>query len=452
MSRFVSNYAKIVACVVCVMLLVFFAFPLHESVHATKEPIVINFAYNGQNWVYDTAKFESKNYPFTAIGQKNGRWGNGTARAEILGRVKKLGFGAKHSLEYCFVGMEKVLDKIQAAINRPSKDASYSFYPRKSNPFSFSPEQTGYLVDFDQILEAIRAKLPQENNITIDVEPIKLQPMVDMADIEHFGNLRGSFYTSFNGGIANRKNNIERAAASFNGLVMDVGAEFSFNKITGRRTEANGYLPANIIVNNKYKEGFGGGVCQVSTTLYNALLLAGMDILEVHSHSLASSYVNMGFDAMVNYGTADLKWVNNTDTRVFVQSAVKNNQIHFKIWGDRQPGSRQYKRITEVEKTIAPKPDEVIVDKAGQHANLVNYTDESAYLTAPKNGYRVRAILECYQGEKLVSRKLLRRVTYQAVQGVKVVGAKERPAEKIENAQNGSSLDKSSINFWRNFI
>ncbi len=416
---------------------------------AATEVVKIRFLYEGKVWEYDSGDFESDNFYFQSIGAKYGRWGTAENRASLLEKVKKIGFTSTDCLKYVFVGIDEILSDIERAVNRPSKDATYTFSPQNlSSPFVFMEEQVGYKVDFDAILMDIVEGLKWGGSVDVKIKPTVLKPDVYLDEIKHYATLRGSFYTSFNADVANRKNNIAVAAKMFNGLVMPIGEEFSFNKITGRRSEEKGYMPAKIIVDKKYVEGYGGGVCQGSTTLYNALLLSGLEIKEVHSHSLVSSYVNMGFDAMVNFGSADLRWVNNTETTLFVQSYVLDNQIHFKIYGAKQPNKYTYKRITEVEKTISPKDDEIIVDKVGEYSDLVTYKDESAYQTLPKNGYRVRAILETYDGDKLVNRRLLRRVSYSAVRGVKVFGAKERP-KVIDKVS--APLDKNIIDFWRNF-
>lgn len=418
--------------------------------NALEEGVNIRFSYLGKAWEYDSNKFESDNFYFQSIGARFGRWGSGCERAKLLKKVRKIGFSSKESLNYVFVGMETMLDDIEKSINRPSKDAEYKFLPQnRDNPFSFSAEQEGYKVDFDMMLDEIAEKLTKNNQIQIEIKPTILKPNVYLDEIKHYASLRGSFYTTFNADVSNRANNIAVATAKFNGLVMPIGEEFSFNKITGRRSQEKGYMPAKIIVDKQYVEGFGGGVCQVSTTLYNALLLSDLEIKEVHSHSLISSYVNMGFDAMVNFGSADLRWVNNTDSTLFVQSFVSGNQIHFNIFGTKQPNKFHFKRVTEIEKTITPQADEVIIDKSGEYKDVVQFKDESAYISMPKLGYRVRAILEKYEGEKLVDRRLLRRVSYPAVRGVKVYGSRER--QKKEE-MTSATLDKNIVDFWKNFV
>lgn len=420
--------------------------PLFADVSNTIE---MNFFYNNKVYKYNTAKLDNiNNFYLYSKAQKNKRLGNSQDRGELLQKVLDLGFEPKQAFQYCFKGLEDVISKIQNDIECNAKDAKMMFKPNLSPYFFFEKEKIGYKLDLNSLAKEIVSKLYESNIINITLQPKVLKPSIYYEDIKDYNNLRSSFFTSFNTENANRVHNIKLAISKFNGLKLELGKEYSFNTITGKRTEENGYKPANIIVEKKYVEGFGGGVCQASTTLYNALLLANMDIREVHSHSLVSSYINMGFDAMVNYGSSDLRWVNNTNTEMYVRTFVQGNRVGVQIYGKPDDKVYTYKRITEIEKQISPPKDEIIIDETGEYKHLVNYKDESAYVSYPKNGYKVRAILEKYEDEKLIERKFLRRVTYQATKGVKVIGANPRPSEQIDS-QEVSGLNKQTIEFWQ---
>jgi len=125
-----------------------------------------------------------------------------------------------------------------------------------------------------------------------------------------------SFETELNAEAKNRVNNIRITAQELSGTVIQPGEEFSFNGTVGKRTTEKGYLVAPIIVQGKKEKGVGGGVCQVSTTLYNAALEAGLTVTEHHEHTKDVSYVEDGQDAAVSYGSADLK-ILNTGGRAF---------------------------------------------------------------------------------------------------------------------------------------
>ena len=413
--------------------------------------IQMRFTYNNQIYTYNTSHLDNiQNFHILSQAQKHNRLGTANERATLLKKVLDLGFEPLQAFQYCFKGLEQVVLKMQKDIDCNPIDATMRFNPNQSPYFFFEHEKVGYKLDLYVLAEKIINELNNKSNIDIKLEPIQLLPQTYYNELSGYANLRSSFFTSFNTNNTNRVHNIKLAMSKFNGMKIERGKEYSFNTITGKRSEKNGYKPANVIVDKKYVEDFGGGVCQASTTLYNALLLANMDFREVHSHSLASSYVNMGFDAMVNYGTSDLRWVNNTDTDMYVRTYVEGNRVGVQIFGKPDAQKYTYKRITEIEKQIDPQEDEVIIDSKGEHKNLVTFTDESAYLTYPKKGYKVRAILEKYEGDKLIERKFLRRVTYQSVRGVKVVGSTPRPKMEEQITEQGFVLDEQIINFWEN--
>ena len=124
------------------------------------------------------------------------------------------------------------------------------------------------------------------------------------------------------------------------------GESFSFNKTVGRRTEENGFRRAKIIVGGQYTDGVGGGVCQASTTLYNAALLAGMKVTAVSRHSLVPSYVDPSFDAMVNGSGSDLKFVNAGEDPVFIRAVATNGKATAEFYSSELPYKVQLKSVT----------------------------------------------------------------------------------------------------------
>lgn len=140
------------------------------------------------------------------------------------------------------------------------------------------------------------------------------------------------YSTRFDLTQANRTNNIRLAAKALDGILLVPGARFSFNRSVGERTAAAGYKEALVISEDAYVPGIGGGVCQVSSTLYNAALLAHLEILERHVHSLPVSYVPSGKDATVSYPYLDLKFRNSLDTSLIIRSSVIGNSLTFALW------------------------------------------------------------------------------------------------------------------------
>lgn len=244
------------------------------------------------------------------------------------------------------------------------------------------------------------------------------QPLIEDAELISCTNLRGGFYTTYASSTAERKSNIELALSKFDGLVLGAGEVLSFNETTGRRTPDNGYKSAKIITNGNFVEGNGGGVCQASTTLYNAALVAGLDIIEVNQHSLKVGYVAPSFDAMVNFGSSDLKIRNNTGRPVMFATKCDGDKCRVNVFGVNNP----YKivRKSEVIGEIEPLPDKFV--NAKDVPELENtQIEKSYYLHYPKKGLKSEGVLEYWQEGNLVAIKKIRTNTYAPVTGVVVL-------------------------------
>lgn len=183
------------------------------------------------------------------------------------------------------------------------------------------------------------------------IEPINLpvkiiKPTLTTDDVKSINSVLGQYSTSFNEHSA-RGSNIHVAAISTSDKIITPQDVFSYNKATGYRSWSNGYKTAKVIVGGKYVNGEGGGVCQVSTTIYNASLLAGMQIEEVHNHTIQSHYAPRGRDAAVSYGYTDLKFKNGYNHPIYIKNIVNNGAITTKIYGCDKDREKLYIRTEE---------------------------------------------------------------------------------------------------------
>jgi len=140
-----------------------------------------------------------------------------------------------------------------------------------------------------------------------------------------------TFSTNFNASNEARANNIKISSNSVNGTILEPGEIFSFNKAVGPTIESRGYQAAVIFVDGQEKKGFGGGVCQTSSTIYNAAQMAGLEITERHPHSKKVHYVGDNQDAATSYGVIDLKFKNTKNFPVKINSYVKGDGVHVEI-------------------------------------------------------------------------------------------------------------------------
>ncbi len=212
-----------------------------------------------------------------------------------------------------------------------------------------------------------------------------------------------SYTTYYDQSDKGRCQNIAIAASLIDGVTLQAYGEFSFNATVGKRTEEAGFKQAKIIINGEYVSGVGGGVCQVSTTLYNAALKAGLQIIEYHPHSLRVGYVAPSRDAMVST-SSDLKFFNPHAFPVYLSAEVFEGGIRVLFYGKNE--GYRYEITSQVLGEISP-PEPIV--KEGEKDEIIR---------SPQNGLKSEAYLECYKGESLLFRKRLRTDEYRPIQGI----------------------------------
>ena len=227
--------------------------------------------------------------------------------------------------------------------------------------------------------------------------------MVDMDVARASGyevKLIAHFTTYYGESSEGRKSNVALAARRIDGTVLYPEDEFSFNDSVGRRTEANGFKSAYIIVDGEFKEGIGGGVCQVSSTLYNCALLAGLDVTCVRAHSLPVSYVAPSFDAMVS-SASDLRFVNTLSSPIKIKMSADGKYLRAEIYG---VDSVSIRRRSETIDTL-PYETEFREDAS------IPFGEERID-TYGKNGIKSEGWLDYFEDGKLVRSVLIRRDCY----------------------------------------
>ncbi|MFZ4507272.1 MAG: VanW family protein [Fimbriimonas sp.] len=198
------------------------------------------------------------------------------------------------------------------------------------------PEVATYQVIKDQIAEAtIQALLEGKDEVVLPVE--EAPKRVSDEELAKLVDVVGSFYTSFSAGNRPRASNIRVASEYFNGQVLLPGDRISFNQTVGKRTPAKGFKLAGVYVNGRHDTGIGGGICQVSTTLYNASLLSNLKIVQRTNHSLPVPYVPTGQDATVSFPNLDLIIENSYETPIAIQAEYKPGRLMVRIIGQRDP-------------------------------------------------------------------------------------------------------------------
>ncbi len=328
------------------------------------------------------------------------------------------GFRTPIARKYRLTDIDKKLAEINALVLVEPKNASVKFNPANPKASEITDDADGVSLNLERIKREIEENLLAGKSYIAEVFPEPTKAALTRKDIEESLNLCTRFSTDISSSSENRKNNVRLALSKFNGKTFLKGEQGSFNEIVGPRTEANGFRAAKVILDGEFVEGIGGGVCQASTTLYNALLLSGNKILEKHRHSLRVSYVPPSFDAMVSTA-ADMKFecakkimhiVTRTDgVRTTVEIYAKKDAVGI---------TRKSVVISEGE----PPEPEVVVDTEGKYLDKIRYRDEQIVISPSKGELRSEGWL-CYSDGR---KEKIRTDVYKAQKGKVIVGAEER--------------------------
>lgn len=230
------------------------------------------------------------------------------------------------------------MDRFADAVNREPQDAYFQLVhiSAASVQAELVAEKTGFQMDKEEVITALRLALAHPGTPFTAVIPGAIkQPAITVLSFREKGieALISSFATTFDSSNTDRVHNIKLAAAEINNCFLAPGEIFSLNKLIGDTTPQKGYKEALTMQDGELVQGYGGGLCQVSTTLYNAALLANLEIIERHNHHKTIPYVAPGRDATIVYGDRDLKFRNNGDHYILINGMVEHNNVRFSIFG-----------------------------------------------------------------------------------------------------------------------
>ncbi len=229
--------------------------------------------------------------------------------------------------------VDQEIESMKACWNKAAKNGSISSYDASSDSFTFAGEQTGIAINEEQLKSDIQSALSAKQfDKVITVSASEVQPEYSTAAAKQKYKTIGT-YTTNTTSNSKRNTNIRLAAEALNGTIVGPGQEVSFNDTVGQRTEAKGYQGAAAYNNGEVVQEIGGGVCQVSTTLYNAALKAGMKISMRRSHTFEPSYVTPGMDATVSWGGPDFRFINTSSSAIGIKASYSNQTVTVSIYG-----------------------------------------------------------------------------------------------------------------------
>lgn len=302
---------------------------------------------------------------------------------------------------------EKIdIEKIHEEVYKKVQDAYYT-----TEPFTVYPEEEG--IDFD--VEAAKQMLLEEKE-EYEIPLIITKPNKTVKDIgtEAFPDLLSTFSTNYNAGNADRTTNLRLAASKINGTVLLPNEEFSYNSVVGERTINAGYKMAATYSNGAVVDGLGGGICQISSTLYDAVVMANLKITTRRNHQFVTSYVPAGKDATVVWGSQDFKFVNSRKNPVRITATVQGGVATVQVWGIKE--EVEYDISIETKKIATIEPTTQYVQDPSLPAG------QQKVVQAGSNGRKVEAYKVTKLNGQVVSTTLLSRDTYNAMKRIVHVG------------------------------
>ncbi len=289
---------------------------------------------------------------------------------------------------------------------------SDAYVEYKNGKVILTPGNEGSEVDIEKTMASVCNNL--NRFIFSDMQLVfkTIIPKVTTDDIKNIDAEISAFSTWFNMNDKNRTDNIRQACKSIDTKVVKPGEVFSLSGVLGPRTRENGYLDAPIILKNELVQGTGGGVCQVATTLYNAILYAGLDVLERHHHSFPPAYVDPGRDATLAEGSMDLKFRNNLEHSIALSASADGNRLLISILGATSDRPERMRLVSTAIKEYMPEDEEVIVDGSLPYG-------ERIVVREARKGMNVRVYAE-YLGVNgiIVSKKLISNDVYNPIKAV----------------------------------
>lgn len=334
--------------------------------------------------------------------------------------------GVKYDIELDVdnTAMRESLDKYCSQYNVPHKNASLV---RSGGTFTYTEEAKGRIIDMDKTIDQIHDYLLNKwdgNDTNIDITVIDDNPTASVADCQKVKDVLGTFTTKFttNSSNYNRNSNIENGSRLINGTVIYPGETFSANEKLEPWTESNGWRAAGTYVNGKTEDSLGGGICQVSTTLYNAVLKSELEIVQRFCHSMSVGYVPLSQDAALAGTWKDLKFSNNTDAPIYIESFCSGGSITFNVYGHetRDPG-RTVEFVSQTLSTV--NPSESVTEDASQPVGYRKVTSSGHV------GYTAQLLKRVYMNGTMISEEVINKSSYEASPITVVVGTGGQPQE-----------------------
>lgn len=291
---------------------------------------------------------------------------------------------------------------------------------------------------YSKVKEAVLNAINKKQDVSIETKTNVIKPNINQDSLKRVNGIIGQFTSNLGRGTKGRNDNIVLSAKKISNIVVMPGESISFNQMMGPITEENGYKQASTIQNGVYSDGLGGGLCQTSTTLYNALVRSDIKIIERHPHSIPAPYVPIGEDGAVWVGAKDLKFTNNFDFPIAITSSVNlgSNTITFTIYGDTNTKNYKVEMYSKVIETI---PYKTIEKESQDVADGQKKID-----TKGRNGYRVQSYKVYKRGGEVIKTVPYMKSYYPPANEIVLLGkGAKSSADELTNSKDNEVENKT---------
>jgi len=380
---------------------------------------VVQYFFNGEVTAeYTFADFEAR-FDFSALVEDALEYSHMRSLPRRIARMFRHEYEITENPIFIFNAerMEDIMLRLSETLDTPMQNATF-FMDSASERIEITPEIVGHGVNIEAAAQATREILSSLTDGTVELEDIIIAPLYTTEDFNFTPAVLGYFATPCSSaGDESRRGNIILAAERINNSVIYPGETFSAGTIIAAHLPNSGYGTAIVLVNGEPAEDVGGGVCQVVTTLYNAVLHAELEIIQRFNHSARVSYVDIGFDATVAGDYYDLKFKNNTSRPLLITSLVENEQLHVRILGcETRESNRSLRFEVRLVEILMPGQYREIVDP--EIPSGVRYVTLEAQM-----GYHVELYKHIYINGVEVAQEKINTSVYRPLQGVIAIGA-----------------------------
>lgn len=329
-------------------------------------------------------------------------------------------------------------DKLENETGDLVREAQNASITRENGEFIVHPGEMGTKIKVDETIKALKDLFAEEwnqKNIKLEAVIEEREPDYTEDDFYAIDSVMGQAVTNYNQGQSSRSQNLITGASKITGTVLMPNEQFSMYDTVSPFTEENGYSNAGQYVNNELVDGLGGGICQVSTTLYNAVLKAELQVDERYPHSLSVSYVDLSKDAAIAGDYMDFKFTNNTEYPIYIEGYAGGGSISFAVYGhDERPANRTIEFESKVIETQEPGDPEEIKDDTLEEGKTI--TEQYAH-----TGYYAELWKNIYIDGVLQDSVRVNQSLYQATKAKIRVGTKKK--EESDKKDKDKNKDKN---------